>query len=251
MQAEPQLQTDYLPLQTSLPAAHLRRDSGLWLLSNRAARQQGWHRLRDSQSLTGSAPILLTYDVVKRGFDITIAMSLLALLSPCMALLWLLVKIDSSGPAMFRQTRIGRDGRPFLIWKFRSMHDGVPAYARSPSRSDDARITRLGRLIRQSCLDELPQLINVLRGEMSLVGPRPEMPFIVATYSADQRRRLDVTPGMTGLWQVSPGRIAPIHENLHLDLHYIHHRSCVLDVVILVRTLGVLAGGTAEWEHGN
>jgi lipopolysaccharide/colanic/teichoic acid biosynthesis glycosyltransferase len=175
--------------------------------------------------------------VVKRAVDMAGAAVLLAVLAPVLALVALLIRLDSPGPAVFRQRRVGKDGVEFRLWKFRSMRRDAPEYARSPTSDTDARLTRAGRLIRRVSLDELPQLINVLRGEMSLVGPRPEMPFIVAGYTALERRRLAVKPGITGLWQISPARAYPIHEHLEYDLDYIRQQNLVLDGAILLRTV--------------
>jgi lipopolysaccharide/colanic/teichoic acid biosynthesis glycosyltransferase len=123
------------------------------------------------------------------------------------------------------------------------MRIDAPKYAPSPTSDRDCRLTRIGRLIRRISIDELPQLINVLKGEMSLVGPRPEMPFIVDRYTPLERGRLAVKPGITGLWQVSPARALPIHENLQYDLHYIFHQSLMLDGAILLRTLAAVIRG--------
>ena len=124
-----------------------------------------------------------------------------------------------------------------MMLKFRTMHQEMCEDALSPVSSKDPRITRLGRFLRRFSLDEFPQFLNVLRGEMSLVGPRPEMPFIVDQYSAVGRLRLDARPGITGLWQVSEARKDPIHENLDYDLYYIENQSFFLDMVILFLTL--------------
>ncbi len=123
------------------------------------------------------------------------------------------------------------------MYKFRSMHTGASRYDFSPTVSSDPRITTLGRFLRKISLDELPQLINVLLGNMSLVGPRPEMPFIVDHYNAEQRQRLQVSPGLTGLWQLSSDRAFPIHQNIHYDLYYIRNRTFLMDIAILVHTL--------------
>jgi lipopolysaccharide/colanic/teichoic acid biosynthesis glycosyltransferase len=138
---------------------------------------------------------------------------------------------------LFRQQRAGKEGQLFQLYKFRTMHADAPAYAKSPTESRDPRITGLGRFLRRSSLDELPQLLNVLKGEMSLVGPRPEMPFLVEGYSARQRQRLQVLPGITGLWQLSADRAFLIHDNIQYDLYYIRHRSFFMDVAILLHTL--------------
>jgi lipopolysaccharide/colanic/teichoic acid biosynthesis glycosyltransferase len=144
--------------------------------------------------------------------------------------------LDSPGPALFVQKRVGRHGRLFDIYKFRSMYTSASRYDFSPTTSFDPRITRLGRFLRRTCLDELPQLINVLTGTMSLVGPRPEMPFIVRNYNSRQRKRLQVTPGITGMWQLSADRALPIHENVEYDLYYIRNRTFFMDIAILVHT---------------
>jgi lipopolysaccharide/colanic/teichoic acid biosynthesis glycosyltransferase len=123
------------------------------------------------------------------------------------------------------------------------MHVGTNAYEYSPADVTDPRITRVGRFLRRSSLDELPQLLNVVRGEMSLVGPRPEMPFIVEQYEPVHRQRLVVKPGITGLWQLSADRAYRIHENLEYDLYYIRHRNFFMDVAVLLHTLVFAARG--------
>jgi lipopolysaccharide/colanic/teichoic acid biosynthesis glycosyltransferase len=123
------------------------------------------------------------------------------------------------------------------------MRSDVPEYETSPRSSVDGRLTRVGRLIRRLSFDEMPQLINVLRGEMSLVGPRPEMPFIVARYHPIECERLFARPGITGLWQISPARALPIHENLQYDLHYIWNQNFFLDCAIILRTITAVIRG--------
>lgn len=230
----------------SIPAAEDLpwRDRGLWLLSGAQARHEGWRRVR-AQGLLDAAHLnpSASFPAGKRLFDIVASTALLLLLSPLLLLVAFLVILDSPGPALFQQERIGEHGRPFRLWKFRSMHISSPRYARSPISSTDPRLTRLGRILRRLSLDELPQLVNVLRGEMSLVGPRPEMPFLVARYTPVQRRRLEGRPGLTGLWQISEGRLAPIHENLQYDLHYLRHHNVILDAAILLRTAAVVLTG--------
>jgi lipopolysaccharide/colanic/teichoic acid biosynthesis glycosyltransferase len=184
------------------------------------------------------------YKICKQVMDVSISAALLVLLSPLLVVIALLIRIDSPGPALFRQERVGKNGKLFPIYKFRTMYASTPKYGRSPTKSNDWRITRIGRALRGIGLDELPQLFNVLLGNMSLVGPRPEMPFIVDEYTAQQRRRLDVTPGLTGLWQLSADRGSPIHENMHYDLYYIRHQSIWMDLAILLHTvMFVLRGG--------
>jgi len=181
-------------------------------------------------------PRRFTYEWAKRICDFVGAAILLALGSPLLLLLALLIKLDSKGPALFRQERVGLNGRRFRMFKFRTMYADSPAYAYSPKDSYDLRITRLGRFLRRTSLDELPQILNVFLGNMSLVGPRPEMPFIVETYTERQSQRLQVMPGITGLWQLSGDRAYLIHENIEYDLYYIQHRNFFMDMAILLHT---------------
>ncbi len=176
-------------------------------------------------------------DFAKRAIDVAISTAALALLAPLFALIAVLVKSTSAGNVLFRQYRVGKDGRRFSMYKFRTMYCDAPQYSYSPGAGDDPRITPAGRFLRRTSLDELPQLVNVLLGHMSLVGPRPEMPFIVEQYTPLQRRRLTVKPGITGLWQLSADRAFLIHENIEYDLYYVRHRSLFMDVAILLHTL--------------
>ena len=176
------------------------------------------------------------YDALKRALDIAAASLLLLVTGIPMLFAALAVMLDTRGPVLFRQTRIGTHGKPFTIFKFRSMHTDMCGYRTSPSDSHDPRITRVGRWLRKTSIDELPQLLNILRGDMTLVGPRPEMPFIVAKYSEIQMRRLAVKPGLTGIWQISDDRRYPIHENMHYDLYYLKYRSISLDIAIMLHT---------------
>ncbi len=186
----------------------------------------------------------LHYAVAKRTSDLIVSSLLLLLLAPLCFLIAVLIWLDSSGPILFVQKRVGRKGEFFDMYKFRSMHTTAPRYDFSPTRSCDTRITPIGRFLRRTSLDELPQLINVFRGDMSLVGPRPEMPFIVHCYNSRQRQRLQVIPGITGLWQLSADRAFPIHENIQHDLNYIQNRTFFMDIAILVHTpLRALRGG--------
>lgn len=181
-------------------------------------------------------PKRFTYEWFKRIFDFSSAVALLAISSPILLLLGILIRLDSKGPALFRQERVGLNGERFRMFKFRTMYTDASAYAHSPKESDDPRITRLGRFLRRTSLDELPQLLNVLTGSMSLVGPRPEMPFIVETYTEHHSQRLQVMPGITGLWQLSGDRSYLIHENIEYDLYYIKHRNFFMDLAILLHT---------------
>ena len=177
-------------------------------------------------------PIPLT----KRAFDIVFSLLVLASSLPLWPLLVALIKLTSRGPAFFAQQRIGQGGRPFKMFKFRTMNVDAPAYATTPSHPGDQRITPVGRWLRKLSLDELPQFWNVLIGDMSVVGPRPEMPQIVALYTPIQRQRLSVKPGITGVWQISLDRKNPIHENIDYDLYYIEKQSFFLDLMIILTT---------------
>ena len=184
----------------------------------------------------GHPPQKRLYETTKRIFDCCAAFALLVLTAPLWAILACYIRWDSEGPVFFRQTRVGHEGKPFELYKFRSMRIDVPKYEFHPKTGDDPRVTRAGRLLRRTSLDELPQLINVLKGDMSLVGPRPEMPFIVESYNARHRRRLQVIPGLTGLWQLSADRSFLIHENIQYDLYYIRDRNFFMDLAILLHT---------------
>ena len=177
------------------------------------------------------------YLVFKRIFDIVISLCLLIFFCPIIILISLAVKLDSPGPAVFVQKRVGLGGRVFKCYKFRSMVVDSDLYAYTPANPAEKRITRVGRWLRKVSADELLQLWNVLKGDMSLVGPRPEMPFIVERYDDIQRRRLNIKPGITGLWQISADRGLEIHENIDYDLYYIDHCSFSLDLAILINTV--------------
>jgi exopolysaccharide biosynthesis polyprenyl glycosylphosphotransferase len=177
------------------------------------------------------------YAIGKRTVDLVVSSLLLIVVAPVLLLIAILIRLDSPGPALFIQKRVGRNGELFNIYKFRSMYTNAPRYDFSPSTSYDPRITKIGRFIRQTSLDELPQLINVFLGSMSLVGPRPEMPFIVQDYASEHRQRLQVTPGVTGLWQLSADRAFQIHDNIQYDLYYLRNRGFFLDIAILIHTL--------------
>ena len=155
--------------------------------------------------------------------------------------------MDSKGPVLFWQTRIGKDGKPFRIAKFRTMFVEKCADEEAPSHDSDPRVTRFGRVLRRYSLDELPNFWNVLLGSMSLVGPRPEMPFIVERYDRRHRERLLVKPGITGLWQISYARQYAIHDNLDYDIYYIENQSLLLDLVIMVLTVIAVVRGTGAY----
>jgi lipopolysaccharide/colanic/teichoic acid biosynthesis glycosyltransferase len=178
-----------------------------------------------------------SYQTLKRVFDVVIASLSIGFISPIWLLIMFLIRRDSPGPILFKQSRVGLNGEVFQILKFRTMQVDAPRYAFHPSDAADPRVTNFGRWLRRTSMDELPQLLNVLKGDMSLVGPRPEMPFIVESYEGRHRQRLSVIPGITGLWQLSADRASPIHENLHYDLYYIRHRNIFMDAAILLHTI--------------
>lgn len=231
-------------VQSQLTAESL--DRGLWLLYGSSGRHDRWERLgktRPSRSRARHFRLQYSSSFAKRATDVVGSLLLLVLLFPLLILIALLIKLDSPGSVFFRHYRVGKDGKAFVLWKFRSMRTDVPKYETSPRSTIDVRLTRVGRLIRRLSIDEAPQLINVLRGEMSLVGPRPEMPFIVARYHPFQCERLNAKPGITGLWQISPARAYPIHENLQYDLHYIRNQNFFLDCAIILRTITAVIYG--------
>ncbi|WP_079062611.1 sugar transferase [Peterkaempfera griseoplana] len=172
---------------------------------------------------------------MKRGGDLAVAVPAGIVAIPLVLLIALLVRATMGGPVVFRQVRTGRDGAEFEILKFRTMRD-----RRFPDEEDAPRITRLGRLLRATSLDELPQLWNVLRGDMGVIGPRPTLPEQVVHYSPRQRGRLAVRPGLTGWAQIQGRNSISWPERIELDLWYIEHRSLRLDLRILLRTVGVL-----------
>jgi len=199
------------------------------------------------------------YPVVKRWLDVVMSACLLIVLAPALTLIALAVKLNSPGPAIFRQKRVGKLGREFILFKFRSMQDHADEdvhrkFARGYINgfgcksgghvvfkpAADARVTRVGRWLRRTSLDELPQLINVLRGEMSLVGPRPAVGYEVAEYSDWHLQRLAVTPGMTGLAQISGRSGLTFEKIVRLDLQYIERRSMAVDLGIVLRTIPVV-----------
>jgi lipopolysaccharide/colanic/teichoic acid biosynthesis glycosyltransferase len=198
------------------------------------------------------------YARAKRVLDLTLACILIAVLLPAMLVVALAIAVDSRGPILFRQTRIGKNARPFDMYKFRTMRaerrlrndgppHGTPDRRRRHKSFGDPRVTRVGKFLRRTCMDELPQLFNVVRGDMSLVGPRPELPSIVATYEPWQHTRHLVPPGITGWWQVNRMGDRLMHESTELDIYYVHHCSLLLDLMILARTLGAVMDGTGAY----
>jgi lipopolysaccharide/colanic/teichoic acid biosynthesis glycosyltransferase len=210
----------------------------------------------------------LFYQSTKRCVDVVIGGLLLLILSPILIVIAVMIKLDSRGPVIYRHLRIGRHGKPFYLYKFRSMtvggdDTGYMEYLRQLIESEqqgegipyrkmsiDARVTRIGGFLRTYYLDEIPQLLNIIKGDMSLVGPRPHVQFEVDHYTTDQSRRLLVRPGATGLWQVDGKADCTFNELIDLDLDYIENRSLVLDFLIILKTLLLMArGGEGFWAR--
>ena len=179
----------------------------------------------------------ILYFFMKRILDILVALVGLVVLLPFLPIVLLIIKRDSPGPALVAQKRVGFRGGLFTLYKLRTMKQEVDLYALAPRNHEDERITRVGSFLRKYSIDELPQLWNVLKGDMSLVGPRPEMPFIVEKYEPWQRLRLDVRPGITGLWQIFGRKDLPLHENIEYDLYYFFNQSLFLDLAIIIKTV--------------
>ncbi len=196
----------------------------------------------------------------KRALDIIAACIGLIVAAPFAAVIALLIKLTSPGPVLFRQLRVGKDGKPFMFYKFRSMREGcddaqhrkyiklfiegneeelrkLQTGKKLYKMTCDDRVTFIGKLLRRTSLDELPQLINVLRGEMSMVGPRPHLPYEVELYKPWHRRRLDGLPGITGWWQIHGRSRVPFDEAVRMDIWYLERQSLVLDIRIMCRTI--------------
>jgi lipopolysaccharide/colanic/teichoic acid biosynthesis glycosyltransferase len=188
---------------------------------------------------------------VNRVLDVAGSALGLALASPLLAVAALATKLEDGGPVLYRQRRVGRDGRDFELVKLRTMVVGAEMQgAGFAIDRGDARITRVGRVLRAASIDELPQLWNVLRGDMSLIGPRPTLRYQVERYSERQRRRLEVKPGLTGWAQIHGRAALPWEERIELDVWYVEHRSPLVDLKILLRTPLALVGGTYKGETG-
>jgi lipopolysaccharide/colanic/teichoic acid biosynthesis glycosyltransferase len=188
---------------------------------------------------------------VNRALDVTIAGAGLVLSSPFLALGALAVKLEDGGPVLYRQTRVGKDGVDFELLKLRTMIVGAEKQgAGFAVDRGDSRITRAGRVLRRLSIDELPQLWNVVRGDMSVIGPRPTLRYQVEQYDERQRRRLEVKPGITGWAQVNGRAALPWAERIELDVWYVEHRSPLRDVQILARTPLALFRGTYKGETG-
>jgi lipopolysaccharide/colanic/teichoic acid biosynthesis glycosyltransferase len=187
--------------------------------------------------------------VIRRAVDIAVSALALALGAPALALAALAIRLESPGPVIYRQPRSGLHGHEFEVLKLRTMVHGAERLGAGLAIDEgDPRITRVGALLRRTSLDELPNLLNVLRGEMSLIGPRPTLPVQVAQYTERQRGRLAIKPGITGWAQVNGRASLPWAQRIELDLYYIEHRSLALDLKILWRTLGIVLGGAGVYK---
>ncbi len=208
--------------------------------------------------LLGVSPARPAVRAAQRVLDVLLAGLLLTVFFPLFLALALAVRLDTPGPVLFTQHRVGKGGKEFPFFKFRSMVHDAEARKRALEAlnertgpvfkmRDDPRITRVGRLLRRTSLDELPQLLNVLRGEMSLVGPRPALPNEVAQYTPRQRQRLCVTPGVTGLWQVSGRADVSFEDAVEMDLHYVQNQSLWLYVKIMLMTVPAVVTGRGAY----
>jgi lipopolysaccharide/colanic/teichoic acid biosynthesis glycosyltransferase len=186
---------------------------------------------------------------VRRLFDVVVAGGVLLVTAPVLAAAIVAIRLESKGDAIYRQRRVGRDGREFDVYKLRTMVHGAEGMGAGMAVAEgDSRITRVGALLRRTSIDELPNLVNVLRGEMAIIGPRPTIPIQVARYTERQRGRLAVKPGITGWAQVQGRASLPWSQRIELDLWYIEHRSWRLDLEILRRTARVLVGGDGLYK---
>jgi lipopolysaccharide/colanic/teichoic acid biosynthesis glycosyltransferase len=186
---------------------------------------------------------------VRRTVDILAAAGALALASPLLLVAVIAIRLESDGPAIYRQRRVGKDGATFDLFKLRTMVQGAEHIGAGLAvNENDSRITRVGTLLRRTSLDELPNLFNVLRGEMSIIGPRPTIEVQVAQYTPRQLRRLEVKPGITGWAQVNGRTSLPWAQRIELDLHYIEHRSWELDLEILKRTARLVVSGEGTYK---
>jgi lipopolysaccharide/colanic/teichoic acid biosynthesis glycosyltransferase len=187
--------------------------------------------------------------MIRRAIDIAIGSLACLLAAPIVAIAIVAIRLESHGHPIYRQRRVGKDGREFDLLKLRTMVDGAEHIGAGLAiNEDDPRVTRVGTLLRRTSLDELPNLLNVVRGDMSLIGPRPTIPVQVAQYTERQRGRLQVRPGITGWAQVHGRAALPWSERIELDLHYIEHRSLALDLRILARTVAIVLGGSGLYK---
>ena len=194
--------------------------------------------------------------MTRRAFDVAVAAAVLVVTAPLLLAALVAIRVESKGKAIYRQRRVGRDGREFDVLKLRTMVDGAEKLGAGLAvDAGDARITRVDALLRRTSIDELPNLVNVLRGEMAIVGPRPTLPSQVAQYTERERGRLAIRPGITGWAQVNGRATLPWAERIELDLWYVEHRSWLLDLRIIARTArlvvrgdGLYKGETGGWR---
>ena len=187
--------------------------------------------------------------MIRRAVDVVASALALLLSSPLLLAAMLAIRLESPGPVIYRQRRAGRGGKPFDVLKLRTMVDGAEHIGAGMAvNANDSRITRVGAFLRRSSLDELPNLLNVLRGEMTLIGPRPTLPAQVDQYTERQRGRLAVKPGITGWAQVNGRASLPWSERIELDLYYVENRSLSLDLRILLRTPAMVLGGSGLYK---
>ncbi len=194
------------------------------------------------------------YEKIKRFFDICLSTAALVVLSPLLLVIAILIYLEDKGPVIYSQTRIGKDGRAFKLYKFRSMCVDADERLRDLQKlnerdgpvfkiRDDPRVTKVGKFIRKTCIDELPQLVNIIKGDMSIVGPRPPLPNEVEQYNSYQKQRLLVVPGLTCYWQIQKGEETTFDEWVELDLKYIKERSILLDFRLILLTFKVILSG--------
>lgn len=194
------------------------------------------------------------YEKIKRFFDICLSTAALVVLSPLLLVIAILIYLEDKGPVIYSQTRIGKDGRAFKLYKFRSMCVDADERLRDLQKlnerdgpvfkiRDDPRVTKIGKIIRKTCIDELPQLVNIIKGDMSIVGPRPPLPNEVEQYNSYQKQRLLVVPGLTCYWQIQKGEETTFDEWVELDLKYIKERSILLDFRLILLTFKVILSG--------
>jgi lipopolysaccharide/colanic/teichoic acid biosynthesis glycosyltransferase len=181
--------------------------------------------------------------VLKDIIDLAGAFFFLLLLLPLFVVIAVLIKAESRGPVFYKASRIGKDEQYFLMYKFRTMIHDADKIGPALTEQGDSRITKVGKVLRRSSLDELPQLINVIKGEMSFIGPRPEIPEIIKTYSDEQKKALRVKPGLTGLSQVNGRDDLPLNRKLEYEISYVENHSFLLDLKILLKTIPALLNG--------
>jgi undecaprenyl phosphate N,N'-diacetylbacillosamine 1-phosphate transferase len=188
------------------------------------------------------------YDICKGISDISISLSLTTILLPVFVVIAIAIKLSSKGPAIFKQERVGKNGRPFIFYKFRTMRADVDPFGSSPKTGNDLRLTKVGKLLREYSLDELPQLFNVLKGDMSIIGPRPLYVSQIAEWDEKQKKRLLVKPGLTGLAQISGRGELTREEKLELDVKYVETASFWLDLKIILATIACIFGRKNIYE---